>query len=384
MSGMSRELFDLWCDDSKNSVIIPGYMVKGTFAEEIGSGASKEIRTLSGETKPCRIQSHVISFSAHSDYAQSSDLITSINPPNIVLMHGEATMMAALKKKLISDKGIADERIRMPANCETIQFQFHGQKMVKIVGQLAEDEAVPGKRVTGLLVRKNFDLHMVDPDDVHAYSTLKTSKVTHRQILQLKYSGSFARLQSELQKAYENCDELPKDYGEGVKVMGVVTIELITKDGAPRVALEWEANPVADTIADHVVAVVADIESNPGAPDALDQTTDDEHEEAVLRVVLEMLKEQFGSVEIDDAKEMITIKVDGEVAQVNHETKEIICESAQLKENITYSLRRIEYALYPMPDLFEGDEYEAEDSSPILDSAAADEPAAELPADVVA
>jgi hypothetical protein len=49
-----------------------------------------------------------------------------------------------------------------------------------------------------------------------------------------------------------------------------------------------------------------------------------------------------------------------------------------------YSLRRIEYALYPMPDLFEGDEYEAEDSSPILDSAAADEPAAELPADVVA
>ena len=66
MSGMSRELFDLWCDDSKNSVIIPGYMVKGTFAEEIGSGASKEIRTLSGETKPCRIQSHVISFSAHS------------------------------------------------------------------------------------------------------------------------------------------------------------------------------------------------------------------------------------------------------------------------------------------------------------------------------
>ena len=123
--------------------------------------------------------------------------------------------------------------------------------------------------------------------------------------------------------------------GEGVKVMGVVTIELITKDGAPRVALEWEANPVADTIADHVVAVVADIESNPGAPDALDQTTDDEHEEAVLRVVLEMLKEQFGSVEIDDAKEMITIKVDGEVAQVNHETKEIICESAQLKENIT-------------------------------------------------
>ena len=48
------------------------------------------IPTLSGETKPFNIRVEVISFSAHSDYRQSSDLITSINPPNIVLVHGEA------------------------------------------------------------------------------------------------------------------------------------------------------------------------------------------------------------------------------------------------------------------------------------------------------
>ena len=88
----------------------------------------------------------MISFSAHSDYAQSSDLITDINPPNIVLMHGEQKMMRDLKMKLISDKGIADERIRMPANCEVVTFQFHGQKMVKIVGQLAANELRPGER----------------------------------------------------------------------------------------------------------------------------------------------------------------------------------------------------------------------------------------------
>ena len=56
---MSRELFDLWCDDGKNTVIIPGYMVKGTFAESIIREAPKEIQTLSGETKPCRIKAEV-------------------------------------------------------------------------------------------------------------------------------------------------------------------------------------------------------------------------------------------------------------------------------------------------------------------------------------
>eukprot|EP01044_Picomonas_judraskeda_P046922 COSAG03_NODE_26432_length_259_cov_0.643750_1_plen_45_part_10 len=37
MSGMSRELFDQLCDDPKSAVIIPGYMVKGTFSESVGS-----------------------------------------------------------------------------------------------------------------------------------------------------------------------------------------------------------------------------------------------------------------------------------------------------------------------------------------------------------
>eukprot|EP01052_Picozoa_sp_SAG31_P050859 SAG31_NODE_11808_length_996_cov_1.130435_1_plen_118_part_10 len=113
MSGMSRELFDLWCEDSRNTVIIPGYMVKGTFAEVIGRETPKEIQTLSGDTKPCRIKAEVISFSAHSDYAQSSDLITDINPPNIVLMHGEQKMMRDLQMKLIADNVIADELIRL-------------------------------------------------------------------------------------------------------------------------------------------------------------------------------------------------------------------------------------------------------------------------------
>ena len=50
-SGMSRELLDMWCDDKKNTVIIPGYMVKGTFAETVGGAKPSTITTLSGEEK---------------------------------------------------------------------------------------------------------------------------------------------------------------------------------------------------------------------------------------------------------------------------------------------------------------------------------------------
>ena len=59
-------------------------------------------------------------------------------------------------------------------------------------------------RVKGLLIRKNFQHSLVDPSELPAYSTMKTSKVSHRQLL--PYSGSFARLEDELSKVYESAE----------------------------------------------------------------------------------------------------------------------------------------------------------------------------------
>jgi cleavage and polyadenylation specificity factor subunit 3 len=39
-NGLSRELFELWCSDKKNGVIIPGYCVEGTLARTILSEPS--------------------------------------------------------------------------------------------------------------------------------------------------------------------------------------------------------------------------------------------------------------------------------------------------------------------------------------------------------
>lgn len=42
----------------------------------------------------------VISFSAHADFAQTSEFLDTLRPPHVVLVHGEAENMARLKKAL--------------------------------------------------------------------------------------------------------------------------------------------------------------------------------------------------------------------------------------------------------------------------------------------
>jgi cleavage and polyadenylation specificity factor subunit 3 len=85
-SGLSRELFELWCSDRRNGVIIPGYCVEGTLAKHIMS-EPKEITTLSGATVPLHMSVNYISFSAHSDFLQTSEFIDLLVPPHVVRIH---------------------------------------------------------------------------------------------------------------------------------------------------------------------------------------------------------------------------------------------------------------------------------------------------------
>ncbi|KAH7952857.1 hypothetical protein HPB49_001854 [Dermacentor silvarum] len=72
-SGLSRELFESWCTDPKNGVIIAGYCVEGTLAKTILS-EPEEITTMVGQKLPLKMSVDYISFSAHTDYQQTTDL----------------------------------------------------------------------------------------------------------------------------------------------------------------------------------------------------------------------------------------------------------------------------------------------------------------------
>ena len=88
-SGLSRELFENWCPDKRNSIIIAGYCVEGTLAKMIMS-EPEEITSISGQRLPLKATVKYISFSAHTDYEQTSEFIRLLKPGHVVLVHGEA------------------------------------------------------------------------------------------------------------------------------------------------------------------------------------------------------------------------------------------------------------------------------------------------------
>lgn len=92
-SGLSRELFETWCTDPKNGCIVAGYCVEGTLAKHVLS-EPEEITAMSGQKLPLKMQVNYISFSAHTDYKQTSGFIRALKPPHVVLVHGEANEMS--------------------------------------------------------------------------------------------------------------------------------------------------------------------------------------------------------------------------------------------------------------------------------------------------
>jgi len=82
-SGLSRELFEMWCTDPKNGVIIAGYCVEGTLAKQVLS-EPEEVTLMSGNKVPLKMSVDYISFSAHTDYEQTSEFIRALKPPHIV------------------------------------------------------------------------------------------------------------------------------------------------------------------------------------------------------------------------------------------------------------------------------------------------------------
>ena len=98
-SGLSRQLFDMWCQDKKNACVIPGYVVEGTLAKTI-LNEPKEVTLMSGLVVPLNMSVTYISFSAHADCNQTSAFLNELRPPNIILVHGEANEMGRLKAKL--------------------------------------------------------------------------------------------------------------------------------------------------------------------------------------------------------------------------------------------------------------------------------------------
>ncbi|PHJ16339.1 cleavage and polyadenylation specifity factor protein, partial [Cystoisospora suis] len=135
-SGVSRDIFQTLAPDEKNGVILTGYTVKGTPADDLKR--EPELIQFPDRVIRRRCSFDMISFSAHSDYQQTEAFITELQVPNVVLVHGERGEMRRLKEKLEQERPALS--VFAPEILQKVSLQFTSANTCVVAGgKLADD-----------------------------------------------------------------------------------------------------------------------------------------------------------------------------------------------------------------------------------------------------
>lgn len=251
--GLSRELFESWCSEPKNTCLIAGYCCEGTLAKHVLSEPD-EIVTMDGQkiARKCKVE--YISFSAHADYKQTSEFVRALHPPHIILVHGEANEMLKLKQGL-TDQYRDDEKnpvsIYNPRNTVPVHLPFQGEKTAKVMGTLAMNPPTSGQQLSGVLVKRNFNYHLMAPRDIAKYTDMSVSSISQR--LSVSYKDSLETLITLLDEHKIDYETLGSGI-TGLKVAGRVSLTLNTEHNVA--FLDWQAGPDEDAYANLIVALL--------------------------------------------------------------------------------------------------------------------------------
>ncbi|CBI29772.3 unnamed protein product, partial [Vitis vinifera] len=266
-SGLSRQLFDMWCSDKKNACVIPGYVVEGTLAKTI------------------------------------------INEPK---------EMGRLKQKLITQFADRNTKIISPKNCQSVEMYFNSEKMAKTIGRLAEKTPGVGETVSGLLVKKGFTYQIMAPDDLHVFSQLSTANVTQR--ITIPYTGAFGVIKHRLKQIYESVESLPDEESE-VPAFRVHERVTVKHESEKHISLHWTSDPISDMVSDSIVALVLNISRE--IPKVVVESeaikTEEENGKKAEKVIHALLVSLFGDVKLGENGNLV-ISVDGNVAHLDKQT----------------------------------------------------------------
>ncbi|KAK3157672.1 hypothetical protein QOZ80_2AG0125890 [Eleusine coracana subsp. coracana] len=349
-SGLSRQLFDRWCSDRKNACVIPGYIVAGTLAKTI-INEPREVTLANGLTAPLNMQVHYISFSAHADFPQTSAFLDELRPPNIVLVHGEATEMSRLKQRLVSQFDGTNTNVVSPKNCQPVELRFRSEKTAKVVGRLAAENKVPdvGESVSGLLLTKGFTYQIVDPEELRVYTRAQLSSANITQRVTVPYSGSFDVIRYRLEQIYECVEESESDV-PALVVHQRVRVSLDSESHV--VTLQWSSDPISDMVSDSVVAVILSVGRDKGPKHVRSEEavrrTKEEAQRMAEKVVHAFMVSLFGDVKVAEEGRLV-ISVDGDVAHLDGRSGDVECENAMLRQRIETAFRRIQGVVRPIP-----------------------------------
>nr|XP_054757424.1 cleavage and polyadenylation specificity factor subunit 3-like [Lytechinus pictus] len=347
-SGLSRELFENWCTDRRNGLIIAGYSVEGTMAKHVMS-SPEEIQTLSGQKVPLKMSVDYISFSAHADYEQTSEFIRALKPPQIVLVHGEANEMSRLKAAILREYEDDDEyniQVHNPRTTQAVELYFRGEKMAKVMGSLAAQRPRHNSKISGILVKRNFNYHIMAPSDLSEYTDLAVSNVTQRQ--SIAYHAPLSLLTHYLTQLSTDLEYTELNDKPALRIFGEINI---VHDPAARViTLEWVANAENDMYADAVMTVVVRVASDPDAQKFKQLPAKNDSQVFSERLMV-LLRDMFGQSTVTNFADSddLLVCMDGKEAQVNIESLEVKSEDKQLKSMVTTAMKRLHEAIDPVP-----------------------------------
>jgi len=271
-SGLSRELFEMWCTDKRNGVIIPGYSVEGTLAKHILSEPAT-ITTSAGQVVPLHMSVHYISFSAHSDFLQTSEYIDTLKPPQVVLVHGDSNEMSRLAQSLTHKYEDQNVSVHTPKNGVKVELEFKAEKIAKIVGSLATTPPSVGHVVGGVMIVKDFQHTLLQPQDMNLYTALPTSSITQR--LLVPFYASWYVLVTQLSDMYGN-EEIQEQQNTDkensqIKVCETVSVSYIASTPC-HLVMTWDSNVTNDMIADSIIALAMQLQSTPRSQPASPKT----------------------------------------------------------------------------------------------------------------
>lgn len=281
-NGLSRELLELWCTNENNGVIILGYVVEGTLGRHILS-RPETIPTMSGETLPMRMSVDYISFAAHVDYPQNHSFIEQVSPQSLVLVHGESNEMMRLKSALRSRYAERNTGLEIytPKNCESIELNFHRERIVKVsdtfpiiplafynrkltppyfqvLGSLAKHSPEPYMRISGILVGRDFSYHLSDVSDLETYTDLRPAEISQKQFLRCYAPANLVFW--HLSKMFGRIEIMGK---RKAFVFDNVLVEQ-TENGRLWV-LSWKGHPISDTISDSIAGIILMCQTSPAS-----------------------------------------------------------------------------------------------------------------------
>lgn len=120
------------------------------------------------------------------------------------------------------------------------------------MGTLAIDPPKPDRKLTGVLVKRNFNYHLLAPTDLNKYTDLVMSTISQK--LSVFFVGTFLQLKQLLSEFEQK--EIESKQEDEHRLLLFQQLQLTLHSKQRHVTLEWISSPLTDMYADAVIAIL--------------------------------------------------------------------------------------------------------------------------------